>query len=150
MKAKILGKTWDLSFRPQLEMGRLFGTCDHPSTRQKEIRILDSLTGSEVLDTVIHECLHASAHDVFSEGFVNTLAADLAKILCHPEVFLRVMDNDHLQTLFYEKFEVNREYSGEGKSGVAKDDAAPRKAPQVGPDQSEAVSGDGRPPERVG
>lgn len=126
MKVKILGKTWDLVFRPRLEMGRLLGVCDHPSTVGKEIRILDELRGEILVDTFIHECFHASAHDVFAEDFVNDLAEGIARAIFTPEFLARAIDDEALESL-----------------GVA------RQALSPGPHRTPAENGDDQPPQSV-
>lgn len=126
MKVKILGKTWDLVFRPRLEMGRLLGTCDHPSTIGKEIRILDELRGERLVDTFIHECFHASAHDVFAEDFVNNLAEGIARAIFSPEFLARAIDDEALESLGAARQAL---YSGEDRQEGATVNAPP--APPV-------------------
>ena len=99
MKVKILGKTWSLVFRPEIEMGRRWGECDHPSSSGKEIRVLDTLTGCNLVDTFIHECIHAAAHDVFKEEFVSSLAEGIAKAIFSPEFLARAIDDEVLQSI---------------------------------------------------
>jgi hypothetical protein len=75
---QIAGKRWRLRFVKGL--GTDVGQCDSPSTPQKEIRILASLSGIEKLDTIIHEFFHAANWHV-DEEFTDAFATDLARTL---------------------------------------------------------------------
>ncbi len=56
------------------------GTCDHPSSPQKEIRIGPHDDPWEELDTVLHEGIHGGQPDL-SESAVTELATDLTGLL---------------------------------------------------------------------
>jgi|694.fasta_scaffold55221_7 hypothetical protein len=57
------------------------GQCDHPTAPGPEIRISKKLRRGELLlDTLIHEALHASNWDL-SEEFVDQFGSDMARIL---------------------------------------------------------------------
>lgn len=75
----IRGKRWRLLFTRELSHQHL-GECDHPSTRNKAIRIRKSLRGELRLDTLIHETLHAGYPDM-SEDAINQVASDVARVL---------------------------------------------------------------------
>jgi hypothetical protein len=56
------------------------GYCDNPETPAKQIRVLDTLEGREMLDTLLHEIFHAGNWDIKEEA-VNEFCSDAAKIL---------------------------------------------------------------------
>ncbi len=84
MKAKILGRVWDVRFVANLgetEDGeKVRGNCDSPKTPAKAIRILNSLEGEEQLDVIIHEFAHA-ADWWKDEEFIEQFGSDLARLL---------------------------------------------------------------------
>jgi len=59
---------------------RLWGLTDAPTVRRKAIRIAHGQTGRELLDTHIHEGLHACSWDL-AEDFVTQAAKDIARYL---------------------------------------------------------------------
>lgn len=77
MRARILGKVWQLFVVPFNPLRSARGTCDDPKTPKKEIIVQDD---QFMLDTVLHECLHAGFWHV-DEGYVTKWATDVAKIL---------------------------------------------------------------------
>jgi len=56
------------------------GDCDHPPGRHPTIRIRRNLPQRELLDTCLHEALHASLPSL-SEECVTETAHDLARVL---------------------------------------------------------------------
>jgi hypothetical protein len=61
-------------------MKKFDGLCDHPTTPGREIWIHSSLSGQEMLDTLIHELIHASYPDL-KEDAVSETATDIATVL---------------------------------------------------------------------
>ena len=57
------------------------GDCDPPEATNPTIRICATLQGEELLDTLIHECLHASAFQILDEEYVLATATDIAREL---------------------------------------------------------------------
>ena len=57
-----------------------YGECDTAERSNREIRIALNQTDEELLDTIIHECLHACISDL-SEDPVETSAKDIAKVI---------------------------------------------------------------------
>lgn len=57
------------------------GDCDPPNVANPVIRICATLTGEELLDTLIHEFLHASAFQILDEEYVAKTATDMAREL---------------------------------------------------------------------
>ena len=56
------------------------GECDHIETPQKAIWIATQQKPIDILDTIIHELLHAALPDLCEEAVLET-ATDIAKIL---------------------------------------------------------------------
>lgn len=78
MRVTIRGKRYRLRF---VRLKTHYGDCDHPTTKNKEIRITtDHENEVELLDTVVHECLHAGFPDL-DEPAVLRFAKDLTRIL---------------------------------------------------------------------
>lgn len=75
MRIKILNKFWEFKY---VYMKKGTGECSDPT---KEIRISNRTRGKTELDSIIHECLHASAFDVLDEYFVQEAASDIARLL---------------------------------------------------------------------
>jgi hypothetical protein len=61
-------------------MKAFFGLCDHPSSAVREIWIKSNQTGKVMLDTLIHELIHASFPDLKEEAVLET-ASDIATVL---------------------------------------------------------------------
>jgi hypothetical protein len=76
-KAIIRGLNYTLLTK---RMRVLDGHTDLPPTRKGEIWIRNSLTGMEMLDTLVHEFLHVAFPDL-SEDAVLEVARDIAVIL---------------------------------------------------------------------
>lgn len=83
-RVKLLGKYWQVSFVSNLgktsEGEKVLGKCDDPSTPNKAIRVLQSLRGEVLLDTLIHEAMHAINWQT-DEDIVHEAATDLARLL---------------------------------------------------------------------
>lgn len=76
-KVMIRGKAWTLLTKRMKDFDGLF---DHPGTPGKEIWIHPSLKGEQMLETLIHEMLHAAFPDIAEES-VTESAKDLAIVL---------------------------------------------------------------------
>lgn len=63
--------------------GSALGSCDHPDVEKEfpEILISEDLTGQQLLDTLIHESMHAVSIGVLDEQFVSSTATTIAKLL---------------------------------------------------------------------
>lgn len=78
---RILRRTWRLVFAERMqEAYGVFGDCDAPSQRSKAIRVDPSQTDSELLDTILHEMLHA-AFPWMNEDHVTRFATDQARAI---------------------------------------------------------------------
>lgn len=78
MVVSILGKRWKFGFVPMFKC--VDGVCDSPDTEGKGIRINRTLRDEALLETIIHECLHA-ADWTKAEEFIEAEARDIAHIL---------------------------------------------------------------------
>lgn len=61
-------------------MSEKYGDCQPPKTAAKEIRISAQVRGELLLDTLVHELLHAAGWNL-SEEFVAEFASDVARVL---------------------------------------------------------------------
>jgi hypothetical protein len=79
MRFNLRSKFWKLLFVRQLgtKAKPFAGECDFNS---QTIRVVERLRGRELLDTVIHEMLHAVCPDK-REPWVNEVATDMSKVL---------------------------------------------------------------------
>ena len=77
----IRGKRWLFQFVPNL-FGQLgeWGSCDSPGTPGKSIRVDAGLRGQKLLETLVHEQLHAAYWDLDEEA-IHEAARDIAKNL---------------------------------------------------------------------
>lgn len=86
MRINILGKVWQIKRVARLKKPKdkpkhkTYGECDHPEALAKEIRVLKSLRGQELLEIYIHEMIHASGWHL-DEEYVELFAADVAREL---------------------------------------------------------------------
>lgn len=76
-KIVIRGRPYTIISR---RMKQYDGLCDHPATPYPEIWIHQSLRGERMVETIIHEVIHAALPDLCEET-VEESARDLAKIL---------------------------------------------------------------------
>jgi len=77
--ATICGRRFVVSFDE--ELGRDYGECVYPSNGSPgQVAIRDSLAGEILLDTLLHELLHA-AYPELGEGRVWRGATDIARVL---------------------------------------------------------------------
>jgi hypothetical protein len=74
---KIRGKKWTLATIP---LDGFYGFCDHPSTKSRQITIDPNQRGLSILDTIIHELIHAALPDL-REDTVEEVATDIARVL---------------------------------------------------------------------
>lgn len=67
-------------------LGNARGSCDPPTKPNKEIRIISSLKGQELLEVMLHEILHAALWDLDEQAIEET-AEDAARAIWK-EMFL--------------------------------------------------------------
>ncbi len=78
MRITVCGKHWDLVFG-DLPRGT-HGVCDRPDIVGKKITISKSIKGDKLVDTVIHELLHACLWDLDEEK-VAEAATSITRVL---------------------------------------------------------------------
>ena len=79
MRVTIRNHNWDLSFVDRLPSGDA-GEMDPIGVPSKEIRVALQQTSVDVIDTLIHELLHAALPDISEEAIAET-ATDIARVL---------------------------------------------------------------------
>lgn len=79
MRVEIRGKRWRLEAVEYLQDGSC-GSIDPSNTPQKKILIASNQNPLDILDTVLHECLHAAFPDLDEEAITES-STDIAKIL---------------------------------------------------------------------
>lgn len=80
MRVEICGKRWNLKLVHKTKRRRHHGKCDDPTDVGKEIQVEHNDEEQRVLDTILHECLHAGVWSL-DEKVVAQWAGDVAKIL---------------------------------------------------------------------
>ena len=79
MRVELRGKRWKLECIEYLQDGSC-GSIDPSDAPQKRILIALNQTPQDLLDTVIHECLHGCVPDL-DEDCVTETATGIAKVL---------------------------------------------------------------------
>lgn len=79
-RTRINGRTWRVQFLEARAMGKAWGLCNHPPGRHPTISIRRSLTEPAMLDTLVHEVLHAARPELDEEA-VDSTATAIAKAL---------------------------------------------------------------------
>tara|TARA_R110000824_G_scaffold13220_1_gene57536 strand:+ start:18553 stop:18828 length:276 start_codon:yes stop_codon:yes gene_type:complete len=79
MRVELRGKRWRLEVIEYLQDGSC-GSIDPSDAPQKRILIALNQAPQDLLDTVIHECMHACLPDTAEESVTET-ATDIAKVL---------------------------------------------------------------------
>lgn len=80
IRVKINGRLWRVVLTPARNMGKDWGRCDHPPGRHPTIQVRRSLKGVNLLDTIVHETLHAQL-PLLDETAVDTTARVVANVL---------------------------------------------------------------------
>lgn len=91
-RIKIGKKYWKIFSTNSLPKN-LDGTCDKPCTVGRSIQISERLCGEEMLDTIIHEMMHARHWDL-SEEAVTEFASDVARFLWNHAKYRAEWDRD--------------------------------------------------------
>ena len=79
MRVELRGKRWRLEVLDYLHDGSC-GSIDPEGVPRKRIVIARNQAPLDILDTVIHECLHACYPDIDEEA-ITEAATDIAKVL---------------------------------------------------------------------
>jgi hypothetical protein len=94
MRITICRKTWRLRFVPRLGKDNR-GDCASPRAKDKQIRIATRYRGKELIELMIHECLHAGLWCLDEEA-VHDIAHDIARTLARKEIWQRISDGQLL------------------------------------------------------
>ena len=78
IRVRVGGRYWVMEFVDRLP--RMYGVTDCPDTKGKRIRIRRRLREHVLLDTIIHELLHAAEWDL-AEAWVEKLATHTSQVL---------------------------------------------------------------------
>jgi hypothetical protein len=78
LRHKLAGKYWDVVYVPNLSSR---GKCDPPEKKGKKITVHMSMRGQELMEILIHECLHGIWFKGFSEEFVTEAADDISRLI---------------------------------------------------------------------
>ena len=100
LRVKIASAWWRLVITKDLPTD-LDGFTDNPTLKgrpraRKRILVSSSLSGRELLETILHESLHA-ADQQKNETFVEIIAHDQSKIIVKPEILERLLACDSLR-----------------------------------------------------
>jgi hypothetical protein len=79
MRIQVRRKRYKLAFK-SIRSQKYLGRCDSPHEPSKQIVIDQSLRGELLLDTLVHELLHAACWDL-AEETVEEAASDIASVL---------------------------------------------------------------------
>lgn len=87
VKGKILGKVWRFLPVPGLyKKYGAYGDCDDPSAKGKAVRFDSDMDAWNIVDTLLHECMHAG-FPCLDEEYVREFSTNYRKVL---EYFIRV------------------------------------------------------------
>lgn len=77
------GKNWEVMYTKRSDMPKkVWGSCHD---RKNLIKVRTDLSTKNLLDTYIHEMLHAANFHTFSEEFVDQTATEIARALMECE-----------------------------------------------------------------
>lgn len=80
MRITVCGRIYRVRFVRGLREQGSFGECDSPNSRYPEIRLDSELSGKALLETAIHEFLHA-ANWKWDEEVITNEAHELTEFL---------------------------------------------------------------------
>lgn len=100
MRARINGQWWDVQFSKQLKD---YGHCEVTRRRRgkprRVIKLRSRQPDAALVDTLVHEILHAYYWDILSEHAVTHSARDIARLLNRVfEIRRRAETGAHRQT----------------------------------------------------
>jgi NRPS condensation-like uncharacterized protein len=87
-KATILGRSWSFVL---LKLRDRWGDCSDPNKPRRTIRIEEKQNDKQLIDTTVHEMLHAAGWHI-DEEFVEQFAQDVAHVLHDKLNFRRSRD----------------------------------------------------------
>ena len=91
-RLNLRGRIWHLEFVDRLESGA-YGECDDPSRPQKRIRIAMNQSSADMMDTLLHELIHACMPDMSEEATLET-ANDISNVLRRLKARIEVAQDD--------------------------------------------------------
>ena len=81
IKIKINNKMWKVKIVKSTDLAAAsYGECDHPANAKPEIWVKRSLKPIDMMDTIIHELIHAIRPELSEEAVLET-ATTIAKAL---------------------------------------------------------------------
>jgi len=80
MRVRILGRYWRIEWCDRCEIGDDLGACEKPEYSDRTIYFANKQPPRTLLETAIHEALHAAKWDL-PHKWVETTAADIARLL---------------------------------------------------------------------
>lgn len=81
IRVRIGMRDWRIAFLPARALPKdTLGTCDHPPGRHPTIMVRRSLSSQALLDTTVHEVLHAARPEMSEEAVAET-ATIIARVL---------------------------------------------------------------------
>lgn len=78
LRVRIRDRVWRVRFMPAKSMGKDWGRCYTPAGRHPLIEVRRSLRGRNLIDTIVHELLHAQ-HPEMTEEAVDATACMIAR-----------------------------------------------------------------------
>jgi len=70
---KVKNKKWILKFMPSMGMSRYsYGECDYPDVAKPQIWVNKNLNEKDMINTIIHEVLHAVRPELCEESVEET------------------------------------------------------------------------------
>lgn len=80
-RVRLNNRQWRLHFVKVADLPKdVLGVCDHPPGRHPSICVKARQSQLMLLDTTLHECLHASLPQL-DEETITRVASDLARVL---------------------------------------------------------------------
>lgn len=90
MTASFRGKRYEIIWE-KLGREKSLAQCDEPTAPQKEIRLDPRQFGQNLLDSLVHESLHACLWDLREEAVIE-ISSDIARFLWR--MGCRITDSD--------------------------------------------------------
>jgi hypothetical protein len=89
------GRRYRLNARAPLKIAEFYGDCSPPNARRPQIRIARDARGSDFVDTLIHELIHARWW-ALDEDEVSEFASEIVAILRRfPDDVEEMLEEDH-------------------------------------------------------
>ena len=69
---RIRNKNWKVQFVTSREVGNSWGSCDYPNARNTRIQIYRNASRRDLVNTLLHEVLHAVRPELSEEAVTET------------------------------------------------------------------------------